>query len=188
MLRNISMMVAVAFLAMPCAFAGDSDAPDPDKPSWIYDTSAVGQDKNGTIRSDQIFELGSMPSNGLQLEGENQLRRGNLESALLTLQKAVEMAPYDMDKRILYAQALEQKLMKQKKKDPVLFNFLVKQWFFIYKKAEFPDQTLQARAHIVHMTGTAPKGFEREKKFLERVMIPEDGSAKVALDKKTAAQ
>ena len=114
------------------------------------------------------------------------LRMGNLETALMTLQKAVELAPMDMDKRILYSQALEKKLATQEVKDPKLFNFLVKQWLFICRKSEFIDQTLEARSHLLHLTGTAPKAFERSQTFLARVLIPEDGSAKVALSKKTA--
>jgi hypothetical protein len=89
-----------------------------------------------------------------------------------------------MDGRILYAEALEKKLMKQKEKDPVLFNFTVKQWLFVFKRSEFPDQAYQGIQHVNMLTGTAPKRFEKPEKFLARVLLPEDGSTKVALGDK----
>lgn len=154
------------------------------KGDWIKDTSKIGQSNNGQVRSDQILELGTCPPSALQLEGEHAMRIGNLDSALTALQRSVEMAPLDMEKRLLYAQCLEKKLMGQKKKDPALYNFLIKQYLFVYRQAEFIDQTMIARAALVHLTGTAPKRFEKSEKFLSRVLIPEDGSGKVAISKK----
>jgi len=106
---------------------------------------------------------------------------GNLDRALTVLQRSVEMAPLDMDGRILYAEALEKKLLKQEEKDPILYNFLVKQWLFVYKKSEFADQAMQGLQHLTSLTGTQPKRFESIPKFLVRVLLPEDGSTKVAL-------
>lgn len=181
MLKKIATIAAVLYMFAPMAMADENidgaDAarnPD-DMPSWIMDTSSVGKDNNGVVRSNQILELGEAPPNALHLEGESMLRRGDLDNALRTLQRCVELAPGDMDKRILYSQCLEKKLMKQKHKDPVLYNFLVKQWYFIYKKSEFPDQVMNARERIAHLSGTIPKPMEREKTFLARVLIPEDG-------------
>lgn len=149
---------------------------------WIKDTSGIGKSKNGVVRNDQFLELGVGTSSCLQLEGENLLRTGNLEQALTVLQRAVEMAPMDMDKRILYAEALEKYLIKQKpKRDPRLYNFIIKQWVFVAKKAEFPDQSAIARGHIHNLTGKAPGRFEKPDKFLARVLIPEDGSVQVTI-------
>lgn len=168
--------------------SGVGETTKKDGPDWIKDTSGIGQSKNGTVRSDQILELGTCPPSALQLEGEHCLRTGNIEQALTALQRSVELAPLDMEKRLLYSQALEKKLMAQKEKDPALYNFLIKQYLFIMRKAEFIDQTMQARSHLVHLTGTCPKTFERSATFLNRVLIPEDGSTKVALNKKPATK
>src|SRR5690349_20958257 len=107
---------------------------------FIVDTDSIGKSDNGVISSDQMLELGVPTSNGLRLEGEQSLRYGSLDRAIMVLQRSVEMSPMDMDGRIMYAEALEKKLMKQKERDPVLFNFLIKQWLFVAKKAEFYDQ------------------------------------------------
>jgi hypothetical protein len=144
-----------------------------DDPDFIMDTDGVGHVDKSYVTSDQFLELGVPTSNGLRLEGENSLRTGDLDRAILVLQKSVEMAPFDMDGRQLYAEALEKKLAKEKGNDPVLFNFVVKQWLFMYKQSEFIDQKVFALSHINNLTGTAPKRFENEKKFLTRVLRPE---------------
>jgi hypothetical protein len=167
--KTVAMAAIVGSIAIPTAALAE------ETPDWIMDTSGVGHSKNGVVRSDQILELGTANASGLQLEGEAQMRMGNLDQALTSLQKAVEMAPLDMDKRLLYSQALEKKLASQRgDKDPQLYNFLIKQWLFIYRKAEFIDQTLEAKSHLMHLTGTAPKSFERSEKYLARVLVPED--------------
>jgi hypothetical protein len=196
MLKKVATIIlAAAFVVAPMAKAENLDWLNEDKdksqlPDWIKDTSSVGQDHDGVVYSNQILELGSAPSSGLQLEGESMLRRGDLDGALMVAQKAVEQAPLDMEKRILYSQCLEKKLLQSKKKDPALYNFLVKQWLFIYKKAEFVDHTMAAKGHLSHLCGTVPKNFEREKTFLARVLITEDTApaAKVAAVKKPAPQ
>ncbi|HEY9789618.1 MAG TPA: hypothetical protein V6D22_04410 [Candidatus Obscuribacterales bacterium] len=180
--NNLAVAAMILALGTPAAVFAQDDTPD-----WIKDTSGVGHSKNGTVRSDQILELGNTNPSALQLEGENSLRMGNLDTALTALQKSVEMAPLDMDKRTLYAEALQEKLQKQKEKDPTLYNFTVKQWYFIYKKAEFIDQTLEAKSHLLHLTGSAPKNFESAQKYLARVLVPED-SSEIASAKKQAAE
>jgi tetratricopeptide (TPR) repeat protein len=195
MLKQLLVSVVLTLSVAPYAVADDNtdwikdtsgvgDSDSSKTAEWIKDTSKIGQSNNGYVRSDQILELGTCPPSALQLEGEHAMRIGNLDTALTALQRSVEMAPLDVEKRLLYAQCLEKKLMKQKKKDPALYNFLIKQYLFIYRKAEFVDQTMQARAQLVHLTGTAPKMFEKSEKFLSRVLIPEDGSEKVAIKNK----
>jgi hypothetical protein len=171
--RSIVMLAFLGPAFIPPAFAGPDD--------FIMDTSGVGKTTGTIVSSDQFLELGLSSPNALRLEGEQSLRMGNLDRAITVLQRSVEMAPLDMDGRILYAEALEKKLMKQEEKDPVLYNFLIKQWLFVCKKSEFPDQVVQGMQHIQILTGTMPKRFEKVPKFLGRVLLPEDGSKKVAL-------
>jgi hypothetical protein len=172
MIKRVLVGLSLSVLLAPQAIA---------KEDYIMDTSDVGRSHNGVIRSDQFLELGMGGANALRIEGESNLRNGHLDRAITVLQRSVEMAPMDMDGRILYAQALEQKLISQKERDPALFNFLVKQWLFVAKKAEFADQAMQGRSHLMNLTGVVPKLFEKEPKFLARVLMPEDGSQQVAL-------
>lgn len=181
--RKFLLGLCATLLISPAAFAA-SASDDEEKPEdWVMDTSGIGQDRNGVIRNDQILEMGVPTASALQLEGESSLRLGNVDRALVALQRAIELAPMDADKRILYAETLEKKMMAQKIKDrdPRLYNFLIKQWMFVSSKADFPDQQMQARTHLGTLTGTAPKMFERPQKYLARVLIPEDGSVPVAI-------
>jgi len=165
-------LLTLSAILMPAACAADD---------FIMDTSSIGKSHGGVITSDQFLELGMRSANALRLEGENALRMGHTDHAITVLQRSVEMAPLDMDGRILYAQALEKKLIGQQERDPRLFNFCVKQWLFVAKKADFPDQKLQGRQHLINMTGMAPKLWESGQRYLLKVLLPEDGSTKVAL-------
>ncbi len=174
MAKKALIILAISALVIPAAIA---------KEDYIMDTSGIGKSHNGVISSDQFLELGTNTPNALRLEGEQSMRMGHLDRAVMVLQRSVEMAPGDIDGRIMYATALEQKLVGQKERDPALFNFCIKQWLFVAKKAEFPDQQMQGRSHIYNLTGSLPKMWEQDRKFLVRVMLPEDGSVKVALGK-----
>lgn len=145
------------------------------------DLSPFAHEGQGAVISDRMLELDTASSDALRLEGEQSMRDGNFNRAITMLQHALEMEPADMDGRLLYAEALEKKLLKQKDRDPVLYNQTVKQWLYIAKKAEFHDQNMQALQHLETLTGTKPQRFESPARFLARVLIAEDGSTKVAL-------
>lgn len=174
MQRNITISLALLLCTMVPAIAQEDD-------DFIVDTSPIGKSNNGVVNSNQFLELGIQSPNALRLEGEHCLRVGDLDHAIMVLQRSVEMAPLDMDGRILYAQALQKKLMKQKHRDPILYNFIVKQWLFVAKKADFPDQKMQGYNGLYALTGTPIGRFEKDHKYLARVLMPEDGSKKVAL-------
>ena len=184
----ISLVIVAPVRAQANYDEADGEAIEKDK-KWIKDTSGIGKSKNGVVRNDQFLELGVGTSSCLQLEGESLLRTGNLEQALTVLQRSVEMSPMDMDKRILYAEALEKYLIKQKpERDPRLYNFIIKQWLFIAKKAEFPDQMAIGRGHLQNLTGKFPGRFTKPEKFLAEVLIPEDGSVKVLIGGRASAR
>jgi hypothetical protein len=57
----------------------------------------------------------------------------------------------------------------------------VKNWYYIWKKSEFHDQKGQAANHLDKLTGQIPKRFERPHKYLQKVLIAEDGSVPVKI-------
>jgi hypothetical protein len=178
-LRNaLGLFIGVSTVfACQCSVFADSD--------FIMDTDSVGKTQNnGVVRSDQLLDLGMTSTDTLRLEGEQAMHVGNTDRAIMVLQHSVELEPSDMDGRTMYAQALEKKLLNQKEQDPKLFNFVVKQWLYIAKKSEFPDQQTMAFEQIGKLTGTLPKRWETSSKFLNRVLLPEDGSVKVAIGHK----
>ena len=144
--------------------------------------SAPTASSGGQVQDDQFLELNTTSSEGMRLEGEQAMRYGNYDRAIGVLKKAVQTAPSDMDGRILLAEAMEKKLMKQSVKDPALYNSTIKQWLIVSKNGNFMDQKMQGRAHLQSLAGTSPKRFESDAKFLSRILIPEDGSVQVALN------
>jgi hypothetical protein len=160
------------------------------KDNFFEDSTAVSKSNLGAVTSDQLLELGTPTADSLRMSGEQYMRMGNVDKAIVALQKSVEMSPSDMDGRILYATALEKKLKSQADRDPQLYNFLVKQWLYVLKKADYLNQNEQGQAHLVALTGTSPRRYESRERFLSRVMIPEDPDARLALNKRkfTAAK
>lgn len=160
----VSSFVTISgLLGNSCLPAAARDKEDPD---YIMDTSGIGQAEDGYIRSEQLLELGSPTPGALSLEGEQSLKQGSINRALTVLQRSVELAPLDMDCRILYAQTLQKKLMSQKdRKDPALYNFAIKQWYFVFQKSEYLDQKMEGLNGIFILSGTRPKHFEKSKSF-----------------------
>jgi hypothetical protein len=146
--------------------------------------SAMAMDpvsRGGVVNSDQMLELGTSDSSALRLEGEQSMRINNIDRAITLLQKAIQLAPRDMDGHILYAEALEKKLMKQKDRDPVLYNSVVKEWLYVAKKADFMDQSNQGVRHLAELTGQKPHKWDSSGRYLSRVLLPEENrSAQVA--------
>lgn len=173
--RIVMLAVLAAATVLQPAPARDSD--------FSQDTTPISHSEQGLVSSDQILDIGTSTSSALRLEGEQSMRFNNIERAILVLGKSVEMSPADMDGRILFAEALEKKLMRQKTQDPQLRNLVVKQWLYISKKADFMDQKLQGTKHLSNLTGQRPRRFETEDRFLSRVLVPEDGAQKVAASK-----
>ncbi|MDR3616655.1 MAG: hypothetical protein P4L53_24050 [Candidatus Obscuribacterales bacterium] len=176
MLKRTLAQVALGYLALSMVTPSASFA------KTEYLTSAPAAQSSGQVQDDQFLELNTPSSEGMRLEGEQAMRYGNYDRAIAVLKKSVQMSPTDMDGRILFAEALEKKLLKQQVKDPALYNSVMKQWLIVSKNGNFMDQKMQGRAHLQSLAGTAPKHFESDAKFLSRILIPEDGSVKVALN------
>jgi hypothetical protein len=166
----VVVILSLAFTPIIPAFANNSGQSQ----DFIMNTRGVGHIDRGYVTSDQLLELGLPTTEALRLEGEQCLRTGETDRALTVLQKSVEMAPWDMEGRILYAAALGKKLAERDGKDNALFNFVVKQWLFVYKHTEFADQQVQALSNLYALTKEKPKKFESERKYLYRVLKPEE--------------
>jgi uncharacterized coiled-coil protein SlyX len=159
------------------ALARDSD--------FSQDTTPITHGEQALVSSDQLLDISTSTSSALRLEGEQSMRFNNIDKAVLLLEKSVEMSPADMDGHILYAEALEKKLARQKTQDAQLHNLVVKQWFYIAKKADYMDQKMQGLKHLANLTGTKPRMLETDDRFLARVLKPEE-SQQVANSKALA--
>lgn len=134
------------------------------------------------IGSDEMLDLGAPTADSLQLEGDQALRMGDMKTALKDLQKAVALDPKNVQARSRYAEALEQRLRKQATPDPKLYNFVIKQWVHAYKDAQYDESEERTKAHnhLESLCGSTPKFYETSKRFLDKTLLPEDGTAKVS--------
>lgn len=175
-----TILVSLVLIGAPACLA--------DNTNFLKETSNIGDDMGSVVRQDRMMEIGSQTADKYYLQGDSALRTGNIERALKLLQKAVETEPDNLDMRVTYAGALEKKLRKQKDRDPKLYNFCVKQWLYVAKKTTYRDQNLEAAEHLKNLTGVQLHRFEPSKMFLSKVLIPEDGSTRVAFGKRIKAQ
>ena len=89
----------------------------------------------------------------------------------------------------MYAEALEGKLKEQTDRDPALFSKCVKEWLIVLRQEcgdekltyhglgipimgkfyEDDERVIPARQHLMKLTGTMPKVWETDTKYLKRV-------------------
>ncbi len=129
------------------------------------------------------------------MQSEISLRNDDVNRAVSMGRRAVELDPNDIDARVALGEALYQKIKKSKKKPkPEVYNECVKTWLMVlrnivgdesnmgYKGISIPlverfyedeDRTILARTRLTAVCGRVPKFWETNKKFLDKVLLPE---------------
>lgn len=129
------------------------------------------------------------------MQSEISLRNDDVNRAVSMGRRAVELDPNDIDARVALGEALYQKIKKAKKKTkPEVYNECVKTWLMVlrnivgdeanmgYKGISIPlverfyedeDRTILARSRLTAVCGRVPKFWETNKKFLDKVLLPE---------------
>ncbi len=119
------------------------------------------------------------------------LRHNNVDEAISLLQQLMETdAEDDLDLHLLYAEALERKLQKTQLEEPSVYNKCVNEWLMVLRNScgeekglnfkgigipglsgNFFDDERQnkARTHLLALTGSLPKVWETNQRFLKRV-------------------
>lgn len=117
------------------------------------------------------------------LLGEKALKANQTDKAVMYLRRAVEAKGSDMDARVAFAGALEDKYRKQEDKDPKLFRECLSQWLYVLRtippeesgvsvlKFLYKDEErdMPAKVHIKGLAGRLPKPWETNDKFLSKV-------------------
>ena len=116
-------------------------------------------------------------------EGERALKQGNIEKAIKYLRESVDENGTDLDTRVAFATALEKKYRAQEDKDPDLFRECLTHWLYAMRtiapeeqgvgvlKFLYKDEgrDMVAKTHIKKLTGTLPRPWETDKRFIARV-------------------
>jgi hypothetical protein len=118
----------------------------------------------------------SSPS-ALRVHASTLLKGGEVDAAIESVEKAIELQPDDAGGRQIYAEALEQKLKSEIGRDPHTFNLCLKQWYFVYRNSGSSDTANLADRHLKDLTGKSPSVWPTAKMYFSRVLVPETGSS-----------
>ncbi len=134
--------------------------------------------------------LGKQTADSLLLGAEYANTQNKYDQAIKLCRQALDKDYNDIDTHQEYAQALENKLRIQTKRDPYLFNECIKQWLIVLRCEagdengigfhgiavpglghiyQDEDRTITARRHLQKLSGSTPKYWETDARFLKRV-------------------
>ncbi len=129
-------------------------------------------------KSDLLKVVNNQSPASKRTHAASQMRDGNFDLAIQLIEEVLEVQPEDNEARQIYADALETKWKSRSlNRDPHLFNQCVKQWYYLYKNAEYPTIVSVAGNHLRELTGKSPYVWPTAKMYLKRVLLPEqDGT------------
>jgi hypothetical protein len=196
---KLVFVLLLTFLVLPPCLAVDESEEE-----FVPTEGAL---KGGTINSNQLLELGMVSPRSLVMEGEKALYSGDPDRAITVLHRSLDRDSDDADAHTFLARALEMKLKGQAERDPELFNECIKEWLIVMRNHsgtergegahginilghlyEDEDHGVDARKHLVKLTGYAPKPWETSAKYLKRVLLPTTGTVSGAVVKDKASK
>lgn len=161
------------------------------------ETSSSPSAARQRVSSYEVFNKSKKRDNSKiqYMQSEISLRNDDVNRAVSMGRRAVELDPNDVDARVALGEALYQKIKRSKKKPkPEVYNECVKTWLMVlrnivgdeanmgYKGISIPlverfyedeDRTILARTRLTAVCGRVPKFWETNKKFLDKVLLPE---------------
>lgn len=159
-----------------------------DGPDWLSDPNVL---EKGTVSNDNVMIQKDSSALSLMMQADRALKSDKTDRALELIKRSLELNDDDLDAHMSYALTLERKMATQQIENPSLFNQCVKEWLAVLRNKygeeknetlggigipgldgkEFADEERQgpARHHLVKLTGSAPKLWETDAKYLARV-------------------
>lgn len=136
----------------------------------------------------------------LLLQAKQFMRHHNYNKALKLLKRAIQLNDDDMDIRVLYAEALDEKLSHQAEKEPETFNECVKSWLMVarqevglekgltfkgigFMSGQYADDDWagKAKKRLRVLTGYSPKPWETDDRYLKKVLKPAETSVSAVI-------
>lgn len=136
----------------------------------------------------------------LLLQAKQFMRHHNYNKALKLLKRAIQLNDDDMDIRVLYAEALDEKLSHQAEKEPETFNECVKSWLMVarqevglekgmtfkglgFMSGQYADEDWagKAKKRLRVLTGYSPKLWETDDRYLKKVLKPAETSVSAVI-------
>ncbi len=187
------LIVGMALLALAFQPAL-ADAEHPNEHFNEYTGEWVPDFANGykPISNYEMLSLGGQPTAVVYLfEADMALKAGKYEDAIAICKKSLALNDEDADTHVIYAQALETKMKAAPKRDPKLFNKVVKEWLIVMRdergaeKGNYwhgfnargnyyddEDHALLAAQHLQKLTKVVPKNGVSDEKYLKQVLKP----------------
>ncbi len=153
-----------------------------------------------------MAETTSSP-NSLRLSAEYAIRVHRYDQAIRFCERALKKDKDDLDTHQRYAEALEGKLNDGFYDDPQVFNSCVREWLIVshneageekgisFHGLAIPlvehlygddERVITARKHLTALTGSVPRAWETDGRFLKRVCRPTTAvKARLAVPDKT---
>ncbi|MBX9690069.1 MAG: hypothetical protein K2X27_25380 [Candidatus Obscuribacterales bacterium] len=182
------MRVFSTLFAVLCALQFTGPAIADDGADWMNDGKELPK---GVVSNDDSMISKDSTSFSLAVQAERALKSGKANRAIELARRSLDMNDDDMDTHLVYAKALEKKLVSQQTEDPMLFNLCVKEWLSVLRNSygdekgthfqglalpgfggkfyEDEDRQGLARQHLVKLTGACPKVWETNEKYLQKV-------------------
>lgn len=163
--------------------------------SWAatdLDDDDIAPRQPGVITSVEAMQMGEQTANAYSVAAEYALSVGDTEQSIKLCRRAINKDMDDLDIHQIYAEALEKKIKKQPDRDPELFNECIKQWLMVLRSTvgdekgltnsngiglltrfyEDDERGIPAKQHLLALTGSVPKAWESNAKYLKRVLKP----------------
>lgn len=201
-----SSIIALNLLTAGLAIANSVNAAEPDKPAPQVESSRaraerrrLNEDPTPPARDGSEIFTEETPS-ALLLQAKQYMRHHNYNKALKLLKRAIKLNDDDMDIRVLYAEALDEKLSHQAEKDPEIFNECVKSWLIVarqeiglekgmtfkgigFMSGQYADEDWAGRAkkRLRVLTGYTPKPWETSDRYLKKVLKPAETSVSAVI-------
>ncbi|MDP3510905.1 MAG: tetratricopeptide repeat protein [Candidatus Melainabacteria bacterium] len=139
-------------------------------------------------------------ASALLLQAKQYMRHHNYNKALKLLRRAIKLNDDDMDIRVLYAEALDEKLSHQAEKEPEIFNECIKSWLMVarqevglekgmtfkgigFMSGQYADEDWagKAKKRLRVLTGYSPKPWETNDRYLKKVLKPAETSVSAVI-------
>lgn len=139
-------------------------------------------------------------ASALLLQAKQFMRHHNYNKALKLLRRAIKLNDDDMDIRVLYAEALDEKLSHQAEKEPEIFNECIKSWLMVarqevglekgmtfkgigFMSGQYADEDWagKAKKRLRVLTGYSPKPWETNDRYLKKVLRPAETSVSAVI-------
>lgn len=143
----------------------------------------------GYVESADAIVTGNATPAHMALAAQYMVNHDYFDKAIALCQKALRKDDNDADIHKIYAEALEGKLRHDKKDNPDLFQQCLKEWLIVLRYERGPekgmtfrgigipgllqanedeDHSMEARMHLVDLTGTSPRAWETDGMYVKR--------------------